>query len=29
MDLSDADLQQLAEADRRVVDPPIQVKTAT
>jgi hypothetical protein len=29
MDLSDADLQQLAEADRRVVDPPIQVETAT
>jgi hypothetical protein len=29
MDLSDADLQQHAEADRRKVDPPIQVETAT
>jgi hypothetical protein len=29
MDLSDAELQHLAEADRREVDPPIQVETAT
>jgi hypothetical protein len=29
MDLSDTDLEQIAEADRRVVDPPIQVETAT
>jgi hypothetical protein len=29
MDLSDTDLEQIAEADRRVVDPPIQVQTAT
>jgi hypothetical protein len=29
MDLSDAELQQRAEADRREVDPPIQVETAT
>jgi hypothetical protein len=29
MDLTDTDLAQLAEADRRVVDPPIQVQTAT
>ena len=29
MDLSDADLQQYAEADRREVDPPIQVEKAT
>jgi hypothetical protein len=29
MDLSDTDLEQIAEADRRVVDPPIQVDTAT
>jgi hypothetical protein len=29
MDLSDEDVQQLAEADRREVDPPIQVETAT
>jgi hypothetical protein len=29
MDLSDNDLQQRAEADRREVDPPIQVQTAT
>jgi hypothetical protein len=28
MDLSDADGQQRAEADRREVDPPIQVETA-
>jgi hypothetical protein len=27
-DLTDADVQQFAEADRRVVDPPIQVQTA-
>jgi hypothetical protein len=29
LDLSDDDLQQRAEVDRRVVDPPIQVHTAT
>jgi hypothetical protein len=29
MDLSDAELQHLAEADRREVDPPIEVETAT
>jgi hypothetical protein len=29
MDLSDVDVQQRAEADRREVDPPIQVETAT
>ena len=29
MDLSERDLQQIAEADRREVDPPIQVETAT
>jgi hypothetical protein len=29
MDFSDAELQQHAEADRREVDPPIQVETAT
>jgi hypothetical protein len=29
MDLRDAELQQRAEADRREVDPPIQVETAT
>ena len=29
LDFSDADLQQRAEADRREVDPPIQVETAT
>jgi hypothetical protein len=29
MDLSDADLQQFAEADRREVDPPIEVESAT
>jgi hypothetical protein len=29
MDLSDADLEQIAEVDRRLVDPPIQVETAT
>ena len=29
MDLSDHDVQQFAEADRREVDPPIQVETAT
>ena len=29
MDLGDADLEQFAEADRRAVDPPIQVETAT
>jgi hypothetical protein len=29
MDLSDDDLQQFAEADRRVVDPPIQVESAS
>jgi hypothetical protein len=29
MDLSDGEMQQLAEADRRAVDPPIQVQTAT
>jgi hypothetical protein len=29
MDLSDADVQQRAEADRREVDPPIKVETAT
>jgi hypothetical protein len=29
MDLSGADLQQRAEADRREVDPPIEVETAT
>jgi hypothetical protein len=28
MDLSDDDVQQLAEADRREVDPPIEVQTA-
>ena len=29
MDLSDADVQHFAESDRREVDPPIQVQTAT
>jgi hypothetical protein len=29
MDLSDADVQQFAEADRRAVDPPIEVQTAS
>jgi hypothetical protein len=29
MDLSDEELQQLAEADRREVDPPIQAETAS
>jgi hypothetical protein len=29
MDLSGKDVQQFAEADRRSVDPPIQVETAT
>jgi hypothetical protein len=29
MDFSDAELQQHAEADRREVDPPIQVESAT
>jgi hypothetical protein len=29
MDLSDDDLEQFAEADRREVDPPIQVEIAT
>jgi hypothetical protein len=29
MDLSDDDLQQFAEADRRQVDPPIEVQAAT
>ena len=29
MDLSNDDVQQRAEADRREVDPPIQVQTAT
>jgi hypothetical protein len=29
MDLSDDDLQQVAEADRRPVDPPIEVELAT
>jgi hypothetical protein len=29
MDFSDADLQQYAEVDRREVDPPIYVETAT
>jgi hypothetical protein len=29
MDLSDGDVQQFAEADRREVDPPIEVQTAT
>jgi hypothetical protein len=29
MDLSDEDLQQSAETDRRVVDPPIEVQAAT
>jgi hypothetical protein len=29
MDLSDDDLKQIADADRRGVDPPIQVETAT
>jgi hypothetical protein len=29
MDLGDAELQHLAEADRREVDPPIEVETAT
>jgi hypothetical protein len=29
MDLSDDDVQQRAEGDRRRVDPPIQVETAT
>jgi len=28
MDLSDADVQQRAEADRREVDPPVKVETA-
>ena len=27
MDLSDEDVQQFAEADRRAVDPPIEVQT--
>jgi len=29
MDLSDDDVQQFAEADRREVDPPIEVESAT
>jgi hypothetical protein len=29
MDLSDADLEQLAATDRRELDPPIEVETAT
>ena len=29
MDLSDDDVQQFAEADRRAVDPPVQVEMAT
>jgi hypothetical protein len=29
MDLTDAELQDLAAADRREVDPPIEVQTAT
>ena len=29
MDLSDEDVQQFAEADRRVVDPPIEVQAAS
>jgi hypothetical protein len=29
MDLSDPDLERIPEADRREVDPPIQVETAT
>ena len=29
MDLSDDDLEQITELDRREVDPPIQVETAT
>jgi hypothetical protein len=29
MDLSDKDVQQFAEADRRAVDPPIEVQAAT
>jgi hypothetical protein len=29
MDLSEADLRQFAEADRREVDPPIEVQTAS
>jgi len=29
MDLSDDDLRHLAEADRREIDPPVQVDTAT
>ena len=29
MDFSDDDLEQFAEADRREVDPPIQVETAS
>ena len=29
MELSDADLQQFAEADRREMDPPIEVESAT
>jgi hypothetical protein len=29
MDLSDDDVQQFVEADRRAVDPPIHVETAT
>jgi hypothetical protein len=29
MDLSDDDLERIAELDRRVVDPPIPVETAT
>jgi hypothetical protein len=29
MDLSDADVEQIAGTDRRQVDPPIQVQTAT
>jgi len=29
MDLTDADLEQLPEVDRRAVDPPVPVETAT
>jgi len=29
MELSDSDLQRFAEADRRVIDPPIEVQVAT
>jgi hypothetical protein len=29
MDLTDDDLQQFAEADRRAIDPPIEVQAAT